>query len=72
MSGLPEVYVCRCQVPNPVMHLGEDSGLCKACGMVYDARLYEMRLRQHTAGYDYASLNEFLAERDPQYRRVTA
>ncbi len=64
---LHPAYVCSCTVPVPKMHLGEDTGLCEACTMVYDENLYEKRLRQHTPGYTADNLHEFLKEVDPAY-----
>ena len=70
MSSLPTQYQCHCTAPSPLLHLGEDTGLCKGCTMVYDSSLYEMRLRQHVAGFNYENLDEFLQDRDPQYRSM--
>lgn len=57
-------------VPRPLMHLGEDTGLCAACNMVYDARLYEMRLHQHKKDFNYDSLDAYFREMSPIYRRL--
>lgn len=61
-------YECHCMHPVPLIHLGEDVGLCRACNMVYDETLYEMRLREHTYGYTWSSLHDFLMETDQAYR----
>lgn len=70
MNALPDEYTCHCQVPSPRLHMGEDSGLCTACSMVYDAALYEMRLRQYVPNFDYENLGEFLQAKDPAYHSV--
>ena len=57
-------------MPVPLNHLGEDTGLCQACNMVYDENLYERRLRQHTANYTYTDLDAFLREVKPDYARL--
>jgi hypothetical protein len=64
---LHATYVCHCTVPVPKSHLGEDTGLCEACNMIYDENLYEMRLRQHTPNYTYPDLDAFLTDFDPNY-----
>jgi len=53
--------ICHCTVPSPWMHLGEDTGLCRACRLVYDQRLYEMRLRQHVPRHLYESVRDYLS-----------
>lgn len=55
-------FVCNCQVSNPLIHLGEDTGLCAACNGIYDERLYEMRLHQHVANFTWSSVEEYLDE----------
>ena len=67
MAALHPAYVCECTVPVPLIHLGQDTGLCQACKGVYDDNLYEKRLREHTVGYNYDSLHDFLKEVDPKY-----
>ena len=63
-------YSCSCQHPNPQKYKGEETGLCTSCNLVYDDRLYEMRLRQHVTGFTYDSLDDFLNEVDPIYRSL--
>ncbi len=46
---------------------GQDSGMCEACDMIYDERLYEARLRQYTPNYTYESLDDYLSAVDPRY-----
>lgn len=72
MSALHPSYQCQCQVPVPQTHLGEETGLCRACNGVYDEQLYELRLRQHTAGFVYEDLDEFLIAVDPGYRALVS
>lgn len=72
MAALHPAYVCTCQVPRPKMHLGEDTGLCEACNLVYDESLYEMRLRQHTPNYTYETLDDFLRAFDERYAQLSA
>jgi uncharacterized membrane protein len=55
-------YVCNCRVSSPLIHLGEDTGLCQACNGIYDDRLYEMRLHQHVANFKWDSIEDFLNE----------
>ena len=67
MSTLDPRYMCQCTITVPKIHMGEDTGLCEACNMVYDESLYEMRLRQHVPNYTYADLDSFLRAKDPAY-----
>jgi hypothetical protein len=67
VGQLNPAYQCQCQVTVPLMHLGEDTGLCQGCNYIYDENLYEMRLRQHTPNYTYDTLDDFLRVFDPQY-----
>jgi hypothetical protein len=72
MNALHEAYECRCEHPHPQIVKGEDSGLCQGCGLIYDPRLYETRLRQHVKGWDYDSLDAYLREVDSNYRQLVA
>lgn len=63
-------YKCKCQAPNLQRHLGEDTGLCSSCNLVYDEALYEMRLRQHVEGFTHESVHEYLLTVDPHYRSL--
>jgi hypothetical protein len=65
-------YECRCSIPTPLMHLGEDTGLCHGCNGVYDASLYERRLRQHCDGIVGDDLDEILRAVDPNYAQLVA
>lgn len=67
MAQVHPSYLCTCQAPRLKRHLGEDTGICDICNLIYDQQLYEMRLRQHVAGYTYNDLDEFLIAQDPQY-----
>ena len=70
MAHLKAAYVCRCQVPRLQKHLGEETGLCEVCGMVYDEQLYWMRIRQHVSGVTAEDLDGFLEENDERYRSI--
>lgn len=72
MGQLHPDYICKCNVPRLKRHLGEDTGLCDICNCIYDQQLYEMRLRQHVAGFTYADLDEFLKANDAHYAALTA
>jgi hypothetical protein len=72
MGQLNPAYVCSCIVPRPKLHLGEDTGLCEVCNLVYDESLYEMRLRQHTPNYTYETLDDFLKDFDEMYAALSA
>jgi hypothetical protein len=48
--------------------VGEDSGLCSSCGLIYDERLYGYRLRTYVPSFHYGSVDEFLTSVDPSYR----
>jgi hypothetical protein len=61
-------YRCECTHPVPLVHLGEDTGLCQACTMVYDEGLYEMRLRQHVTNWTWETIHDFLMETDQRYQ----
>ena len=61
---------CRCQVPRPLHHEGEDTGLCQACNLVYDERLYEMRVRQHVPNWHYETLHDWFEDVDPYYQSL--
>lgn len=61
-------YMCHCTVPTPLEHVGEDSGLCSSCGLIYDERLYGYRLRTYVPSFHYGSVDEFLTSVDPSYR----
>lgn len=65
-------YKCQCQVPHLQRHLGEDTGLCEGCTLVYDESLYEKRLRQHVSGWDYDSIHDFLMDVDPAYQALNS
>lgn len=69
-------WVCHCQTPVPLIHLGEDTGLCSVCNCVYDERLYEMRLRQHSklppGLHEGASLHEIMVAVSPEYKAASA
>jgi hypothetical protein len=67
---LNEAYECKCQTPRPLTYLKQDTGLCGGCNLIYDSRLYEMRLREHVSGFTWDSLDEFLTEVDPAYRAL--
>jgi len=71
MAQLHESYVCKCDVPRLQRHLGEETGICTLCNLVYDQQLYEMRLRQHVSGYTYEDLDAFLKDNDPHYAAIT-
>lgn len=71
MNALHPSYECHCEAPSPRKEMGQDSGLCQACGYIYDPNLYEMRLRQFTPNYTYESLDEYLRVADPAYRALT-
>lgn len=72
MGQLHPSYVCSCEVPRPKIHLGEDTGLCEVCNLIYDENLYEMRLRQHTPNYVYDSLDDFLKAFDERYASLSS
>jgi hypothetical protein len=61
-------FVCNCRAPRPLIHKGEDTGLCAVCNGVYDEQLFEMRLRQHVSGYTYDTVEDYLRDKDPQYQ----
>jgi hypothetical protein len=61
-------YVCECRVPRPLIHKGEDTGLCAACNGVYDEQLYEMRCRQHIPNFNFDTVEDYLRDKDPQYQ----
>jgi rubredoxin len=67
MNALLDAYVCHCENPHPRLEHGQDSGLCQTCGMVYDERLYEARLRQFTPNYTFENLHDYLLTADPKY-----
>ena len=68
MGHLKEGYKCQCQVPRLRRHLGEDTGLCDVCNLVYDEQLYWMRLRQHVSGITAEDLDDFLEANDAYYQ----
>jgi hypothetical protein len=70
MNALHEGYQCKCTYPHPQMEKGQDSGLCESCGMIYDERLYEARLRQYTPNYTFESLHDYLITVDPRYQAL--
>ena len=72
MGKLHPDYVCSCNVPRLKKHLGEETGICDICNLIFDERLYEMRLRQHVAGYTYETVDDFLREKDPHYRELVS
>lgn len=63
-------YLCQCQAPRPRIELGEDSGLCAVCNLIYDERLYEMRLAQHEVNWHYESIDAYLRVVSPHYRQL--
>jgi hypothetical protein len=63
-------YLCKCEVPKPVIYLGEDTGLCLFCRFIYDPNLYERRLRQHVKDFGEGDLHDFLMRADPNYARL--
>lgn len=62
-------YVCQCQNPAPLMEMGEDSGLCRNCTMIYDEKLYEMRCRQYGVNWHWETVADFLYEVNDHYRQ---
>lgn len=70
MQAVHDDYICKCKTPRLQKYLGEESGLCTICGYIYDARLYETRLRQHVEGFTYEDLDSFLRDVDPIYRSL--
>jgi hypothetical protein len=68
---IDERYLCQCMGPRPLMYLGEDTGLCLVCRMIYDPNLYERRLRQHVPEFEEGEeLHEFLLRYDSTYRHL--
>lgn len=67
MAMVKSFYICHCTVPTPLEHVGEDSGLCSSCGLIYDERLYGNRLRKYVPAFNYESVDEFLTKVDPGY-----
>lgn len=70
MAPLKDAYVCKCGVPRLRRHLGQDSGLCDICNLVYDEPLYEMRLREHATGLPDGDLDAILSVVDPHYQAL--
>jgi hypothetical protein len=64
--------MCSCQIPVPLLHMGEDTGMCKTCNLVYDERLYEMRIRQHVSDWHYDNLHQWFEEVSPFYQSLPA
>jgi hypothetical protein len=70
MGRLHDNYRCSCQVPRPLQFMGEDTGLCLGCTLVYDEQLYEMRLRQHVPNYTFDSVDDYIRSINPSYPAV--
>lgn len=71
-------FMCGCTPYVPRFIGDEESGLCEQCGLVYDERLYGMRLRQHWDGTENPipegadDLDVILKAIDPKYRAATS
>lgn len=61
MAQLHDAYRCHCDVPRLQKHIGEETGICSICNLVFDEQLYWMRVQQHVPGVsDFEDLDEFL------------
>jgi len=60
-------YCCDCRYSSPLIHLGQDTGLCAVCSGVYDEQLYYMRLREHIPNFTYETVDEYLRAVDRHY-----
>ena len=80
MNAVHDSYMCKCANPNPSLEAevngrkitGQDTGLCKTCGMIYDERLYETRLRQYIPNFTFETVDAYLREVDPRYAALPA
>lgn len=77
MGKLNEAYVCHCDVPRLKKHLGEDTGICDICNLIFDEQLYWMRVQQHVKGVSgFEDLDSFLRGEidgqavDPHYASI--
>ena len=70
MPAVHPRYMCHCPVPTPKKKDGEDTGICAVCNCLIDEDLYERRLRQHTSGWHYASVHDYLMDVDLRYREL--